>query len=133
MLYNIYLCCSDEVREMIAESLLSANRAIPFVLPFNSTRQIVAWQMFGLKKEWRLGPLPKDIRNERIYKYRMPIVSFVKLGERFCCSKSEIINGSLFPNANRVFSEIAFTDEMKEKKKSLGMIDVAFAGPELID
>jgi hypothetical protein len=92
--------------------------------------------MFSLKKEWRLGALPSDIRNERIYKYRMPIVSFIKLGsdrEKFRCSKSEIINGSLFPNANRVFCEAAFTYGMQYRDKSVGMIDLAFAGPELID
>lgn len=89
--------------------------------------------MFSLKKEWRLGSLPSDIRNERIYKYRMPIVSFIKLGSKFRCSKSEIINGSLFPNANRVFCEVAFTHGMQARNKSVGMIDIAFAGPELID
>lgn len=73
------------------------------------------------------------IRNERVYKYRMPIVSFVKLGKNFRCSKSEIINRALFPGANRVFSEIAFTHGMQQKNLSLGMIDVAFAGPELTD
>lgn len=35
--------------------------------------------------------------------------------------------------ANRVFCEIAFTDGMQDKKHSLGMIDLAFAGPELTD
>lgn len=89
--------------------------------------------MFSLKKEWRLGTRPDQIRNERIYKYRMPIVSFVKLGRKFRCSKSEIINGSLFPNANRVFCEVAFTYGMQPRDKSVGMIDLAFAGPELIE
>jgi len=35
--------------------------------------------------------------------------------------------------ANRVFCEVAFTEGMKDKKYSIGMIDVAFAGPELTD
>ena len=34
VLYMIYLSVSDEVREMIAESLIASNRAFPFVLPF---------------------------------------------------------------------------------------------------
>lgn len=34
--YNIYLSASDEVREMLSESHISANRAFPFVLPFKS-------------------------------------------------------------------------------------------------
>lgn len=34
VLYKIYLSVSDEVREMIAESLIASNRAFPFVLPF---------------------------------------------------------------------------------------------------
>ena len=58
MLYFIYLSCSDEVREMIAESLQAANRAIPFVLPFNDKPYLVAWQLFSLKKEWRMGVTP---------------------------------------------------------------------------
>ena len=35
--------------------------------------------------------------------------------------------------ANRVFCEVAFTDGMKDKEHSLGLIDLAFAGPELTD
>ncbi len=34
VLYMIYLSVSDEVREMIAESLIASNKAFPFVLPF---------------------------------------------------------------------------------------------------
>ena len=63
----------------------------------------------------------------------MPIVSFVKLGRNFRCSKSAIINGSLFPNANPVFCEVSMTHGMQPRNKSVGMIDIAFAGPELID
>jgi len=81
VLQFIYISCSDEVREMIAESLQAANRAIPFILPFYDKPQLVAWQLFSLKKEWRLGLTPDSIRNERIYKYRMPIVSFIRLGK----------------------------------------------------
>jgi hypothetical protein len=89
--------------------------------------------MLSLKKEWRLGVTQDMIQNHRIYNYRMPIVSFVKLGKEFRCSKSELINRALFPMTNRVFCEVAFTDGMEEKKNSLGLIDVAFAGPELTD
>lgn len=94
---------------------------------------MVVWQLFNLKKEWRMGDKVKDVKSERVYKYRAPIVSFVKIGSSFKVSKSETINRTLFAGANRVFMQIHFTYEMQEKKNSLGMIDLAFAGPELTD
>lgn len=59
-------------------------------------------------------------------------MSFIKLGSKFAVSKSETINRTLFSGL-RVFSEIAFTSQMRPKEKALGMIDVAFAQPELTD
>lgn len=60
-------------------------------------------------------------------------MSFVKLGTNFKVSKSETINRTLFKGANRVFTEIAFTSKMEPKSNSIGMVDLAFAGPELED
>lgn len=80
VLCDIYKASTDEVREMLADSLNSANKAIPFILPFASKPQLVAWQLFGIKKEWRLGEKPTDIRNERVYNHKCPLVSFIKLG-----------------------------------------------------
>jgi hypothetical protein len=132
VLFDIMVACSDEVREIIAESLNNSNKAIPLLLPYKSKPQLAVWQLFSIKKEWRLGEKPSDIRNERVYKYRAPVVSFIKLGSKFAVSKSETINRTLFSGL-RVFSEIAFTSQMRPKEKSLGMVDLAFAQPELTD
>ena len=79
-----------------------------------------------------MGDEPSDVKNERVYKYQAPIVSFIKLGTNFSVSKSESINRIFFEGSNRVFLEAAFTAEMK-KFESIGLIDLAFAGPELSD
>lgn len=60
-------------------------------------------------------------------------MSFIRLGNKQKVSKSETINRALFKGANRVFSEAAFTINMMPKRTSIGLIDLAFAGPELKD
>lgn len=36
VLFDIMIACSDEVREIIAESLNNSNKAIPLLLPYKS-------------------------------------------------------------------------------------------------
>ena len=112
VLFDIYLVSSDEVREMFAQILSNSNRSIPFMLPYQSKPQLCLWQLFNLKKEWRIGEKSSDVKNERVYKYKSPIVSFVKLGKNFNVSKSEAINRIFFEGSNRVFLEYASTAEM---------------------
>ena len=59
-----------------------------------------------------MGEEASDVKNERVYKYKAPIVSFIKLGKNFVVSKSEAINRIFFEGSNRVFLEYAFTAEM---------------------
>ena len=59
-----------------------------------------------------MGEKSSDVKNERVYKYKSPIVSFVKLGKNFNVSKSEAINRIFFEGSNRVFLEYASTAEM---------------------
>lgn len=99
ILLALIVCSDDFLCQDLLSRLAKCQLAIPFLLPDPFAKQLTLplWAMRSIIKEWKsTNQLNKEVmqKMQPIVDYKMPMVSFVRLGERqeHGHSKSKILN-----------------------------------------
>jgi hypothetical protein len=133
VLAEIYLVSHVEVRDMLTSVLLNSARSVPLLIPTNPP-ELCLWQFRRLIKNWQEegDQDKKDVksikfREERLWDFAMPIVSFVKVGD-FKFGKEISINKAFFDNNFQVFLDSRSTGGQQPLQHN-GLIDITWLGP----
>ncbi|XP_035985132.1 up-regulator of cell proliferation-like [Fundulus heteroclitus] len=91
----LFLCSDGFVQQELALKMSMCQFSVPLLLPNSDTKQItlMLWAMRDIVKKYRPPDLSasKGFKEERIVLSKLPMISFVRLGE-CSLSKSEILN-----------------------------------------
>ena len=94
------IICSDHfLQQDLFSRLAKCQLAVPFILPDPFTKELLLplWAMRSIKKEWKCIQTDQKVVEHASYiiKYRMPIVSSMRIGKynKRGASKSIILNG----------------------------------------
>ncbi|XP_043099881.1 interferon-induced very large GTPase 1 [Puntigrus tetrazona] len=91
----LFLCSDGFLQQEMASKMSMCQFSVPLLLPNSDTQQcmFMLWAMRDIVKKFRPHSLsdPKGFVEERIVRFKLPLVSFVRLGD-CSISKSQILN-----------------------------------------
>ncbi|XP_038197642.1 interferon-induced very large GTPase 1-like [Arvicola amphibius] len=106
----IFHCADDLARQYILSKLSICQFALPLVVPNPNTYQMefFLWSLRQIRKSWQessKSPQDKSYshRNQQMCCVSTPIVSFIRVGNDFSASKSQIMNCLLHKRKHDVF------------------------------
>ena len=128
LLLAIFLCCTMELRKVLAEKMHQCKFAIPLVYITNTQVNISLWPLREIQVQTDMGSAASQ---------SLPIVSFVRIGDvRFPISKSKQIN-ALLRGHNEEYNTFSHKDcPSGSIKRTIanGMVEVSwFVPPPLQD
>lgn len=96
-LLALIICSDDFLRQDLFSRLAKCQLAVPFLLPDPFTKQLSLplWALRSIIKEWYTTTDGTTVQQvQPIITYKMPVISFIRLGERqkHSKSKSKILN-----------------------------------------
>ncbi|XP_051048525.1 interferon-induced very large GTPase 1-like [Phodopus roborovskii] len=106
----IFHCADDLARQYILSKLSICQFALPLVVPNPNTSQMEfsLWSLRQVRRSWQeSGKSPQDKsyihRKQQMCCVSTPIVSFIRVGNGFSASKSQIMNSLLSRHKHDVF------------------------------
>ncbi|XP_012641964.3 interferon-induced very large GTPase 1-like [Microcebus murinus] len=100
----IFHCADDFARQYILGKLSICQFALPLVVPNPCTSQIEfsLWSLRQIRRSWQQGKR-SSYKNKQMCRVSTPIVSFIRVGNGFSASKSQIMNCLLSKHKHDVF------------------------------
>ncbi|XP_039767144.1 interferon-induced very large GTPase 1-like [Ornithorhynchus anatinus] len=133
----IFHCADDFMRQYISTKLSVCQFALPFVVPNPCSFQIEfpLWSLRQVKKSWRrvekLGEEKKmkNYNGKLICETATPIVSFLRVGNSFSSSKSQILNSLLSKKKHDIFFHRHCRGSSKNVLLMGGVVEVCWYCP----
>ncbi|XP_028913659.1 interferon-induced very large GTPase 1-like [Ornithorhynchus anatinus] len=133
----IFHCADDFTRQYISTKLSICQFALPFLVPkpFSSQIEFPLWSLRQVKKSWRqmetLGEEKrmKNYNGKLICETATPIVSFLRVGNSFFSSKSQILNSLLVNQKRDIFFHRHCRGSSKDVLLMGGVVDIFWYCP----
>ncbi|XP_028912389.1 interferon-induced very large GTPase 1-like [Ornithorhynchus anatinus] len=133
----IFHCADDFMRQYISTKLSICQFALPFVVPNPCTSQIEfpLWSLRQVKKSWRRVKKLGGEKKMKSYDYQLitqvatHIVSFLRVGNSFSSSKSQILNSLLTKQKYDIFFHRHCTGSSKDVLLMGGVVEVCWYCP----
>ncbi|XP_038596793.1 interferon-induced very large GTPase 1-like [Tachyglossus aculeatus] len=133
----IFHCADDFTRQYISTKLSICQLALPFVVPNPCTSQIEfpLWSLRQVKKSWRQVKKFEGEKKMKSYDYQLisqvatHIVSFLRVGNSFSSSKSQILNSLLTKQKHDIFFHRHCRGSSKDVLLMGGVVEVCWYCP----
>ncbi|KAM7329108.1 hypothetical protein ACRRTK_010721 [Alexandromys fortis] len=132
----IFHCADDLARQYILSKLSICQFALPFVVPNPNTSQMefFLWSLRQIRKSWKessKSPQGKSYshRNQQMCCVSTPIVSFIRVGNDFSASKSQIMNSLLTKRKHDVFFHRFCRESSKYCLLMQGVVEISWFCP----
>ncbi|XP_012509897.1 PREDICTED: interferon-induced very large GTPase 1-like [Propithecus coquereli] len=126
----IFHCADDFARQYILTKLSICQFALPLVVPNPCTSQIEfsLWSLRQIRRSWQQGK-KRSYKNQQMCRVSTPIVSFIRVGNGFSSSKSQIINCLLSKQKHDVFFHRHCRGNSKDCLLMRGMVEMCWFCP----
>ncbi|XP_040819873.1 interferon-induced very large GTPase 1-like [Ochotona curzoniae] len=135
----IFHCADDFTRQYILAKLAICQFALPLIVPnpCNSQIEFSLWSLRKIRRSWkswqqgRKSPNGKknNFRNQQMCSVSTPIVSFIRVGDDFSASKSQIMNCLLDKSKNNMFFHRHCRGSKKDCLLMEGVVEVSWFCP----
>ncbi|XP_054581503.1 interferon-induced very large GTPase 1-like [Eptesicus fuscus] len=129
-------CADDFARQYILSKLSICQFALPLLIPnpCNSQIEFSLWSLSQIRRSWqeaRKSPREEKInhKNKRMCHVSTPIVSFVRVGNGFSASKSQIMNCLLSKRKHDVFFHRHCRGSTKDCLLMGGVVEICWFCP----
>ncbi|XP_036181153.1 interferon-induced very large GTPase 1-like isoform X2 [Myotis myotis] len=129
-------CADDFARQYIFSKLSICQFALPLLIPNPCTSQIEfsLWSLSQIRRSWqeaRKSPTEKKInhKNKQMCHVSTPIVSFIRIGNGFSASKSQIMNCLLNKHKHDVFFHRHCRGSIKDCLLMGGVVEICWFCP----
>ncbi|XP_070347041.1 interferon-induced very large GTPase 1-like isoform X2 [Equus asinus] len=129
-------CADDFVRQYILTKLSICQFALPLLIPnpCNSQIEFSLWSLSQIRKSWQEAKKsPKEEKtnynNQQMCHVSTPIVSFIRVGNGFSASKSQIMNCLLSKRKHDVFFHRHCRESRKDCLLMEGVVEVCWFCP----
>ncbi|XP_053518594.1 interferon-induced very large GTPase 1-like [Artibeus jamaicensis] len=127
-------CADDLARQYILSKLSICQFALPLLIPnpCNSQIEFSLWSLSQIRKSWQEVRKSKEkinYRNKRMCCVSTPIVSFIRVGNNFSASKSQIMNCLLSKRKHDVFFHRHCRGSTKDCLLMGGVVEVCWFCP----
>ncbi|XP_054439165.1 interferon-induced very large GTPase 1-like [Pteronotus mesoamericanus] len=129
-------CADDFARQYILSKLSICQFALPLLIPnpCNSQIEFSLWSLSQIRKSWqeaRTSPKGEKInyKNKQMCSVPTPIVSFIRVGNNFSSSKSQIMNCLLSKRRHDVFFHRHCRGSTKDCLLMKGVVEVCWFCP----
>ncbi|XP_058519444.1 interferon-induced very large GTPase 1-like isoform X2 [Ochotona princeps] len=132
----IFHCADDFARQYILAKLAICQFALPLVVPnpCNSQIEFSLWSLRKIRRSWQqvsksAGGKKNNFRNQQMCRVSTPIVSFIRVGDDFSASKSQIMNCLLDKSKNNMFFHRHCRGSTKDCLLMEGVVEVSWFCP----
>ncbi|XP_075827917.1 interferon-induced very large GTPase 1-like [Microtus pennsylvanicus] len=132
----IFHCADDLARQYILSKLSICQFALPLVVPNPNTSQMEfsLWSLRKIRKSWQESSKSSQDksyshRNQQMCCVSTPIVSFIRVGNDFSASKSQIMNSLLSRHKHDVFFHRHCRGSSKHCVLMEGVVEVCWFCP----
>ncbi|XP_045434083.1 interferon-induced very large GTPase 1-like [Pipistrellus kuhlii] len=129
-------CADDFARQYILSKLSICQFALPLLIPnpCNSQIEFSLWSLSQIRRSWqeaRKSPREEKInyKNKQMCRVSTPIVSFIKVGNGFSASKSQIMNCLLSKRKHDVFFHRHCRGSTKDCLLMGGVVEICWFCP----
>ncbi|XP_036171813.1 interferon-induced very large GTPase 1-like [Myotis myotis] len=129
-------CADDFARQYILSKLSICQFALPLLIPNPCTSQIEfsLWSLSQIRRSWqeaRKSPREEKInyKNKQMCHVSTPIVSFIRVGNGFSASKSQIMNSLLSKRKHDVFFHRNCRGSTKDCLLMGGVVEICWFCP----
>ncbi|XP_069327227.1 interferon-induced very large GTPase 1-like [Eulemur rufifrons] len=126
----IFHCADDFARQYILAKLSICQFALPLVVPNPCTSQIEfsLWSLRQIRRSWQQGK-KSSYKTQQMCRVSTPIVSFIRVGNGFSASKSQIMNCLLSKHKHDVFFHRHCRGSSKDCLLMGGMVEICWFCP----
>ena len=128
LIYIIFLCADDFLRQQLVDKMVMCQYAVPFILPSPETEEqkstILQWALRGVVRTFNEG---KKIQTSSLVDLESPLVSFVSFGEEPSW-KTKLLNNMLSPQQETFWHEELQGGDLQQKI-STEMVEIAWYLP----
>ncbi|XP_075827916.1 interferon-induced very large GTPase 1-like [Microtus pennsylvanicus] len=132
----IFHCADDLARQYILSKLSICQFALPLVVPNPNTSQMEfsLWSLRHIRKSWQESSKSQpeksySHRNQQMCCVSAPIVSFIRVGNGFSASKSQIMNSLLSRHKHDVFFHRHCRGSSKDCLLMEGVVEISWFCP----
>ncbi|KAM9658579.1 LOW QUALITY PROTEIN: interferon-induced very large GTPase 1-like [Trichechus inunguis] len=131
----IYHCADDLARQYILDKLAMCQFALPLVVPNPCSSQIEfsLWSLGKIRRSWQqTGKSEKrknNCKNQQMCRVATSIVSFIRVGNGFSASKSQIMNCLLSKRKHDVFFHRHCSGSSKDCLLMEGVVEICWFCP----
>ncbi|KAM6158935.1 interferon-induced very large GTPase 1-like [Rhynchocyon petersi] len=131
----IYHCADDSARQYICTKLAICQFALPLLVPHPCTSQIEfsLWSLSQIRRSWQQGgestKEKNTYNNQQMSCVPTPIVSFIRIGNDFSASKSQILNSLVSKRKHDVFFHRHCTGSNKNCLLMDGVVEICWFCP----
>ncbi|XP_055279452.1 interferon-induced very large GTPase 1-like [Moschus berezovskii] len=129
-------CADDFARQYILDKLSICQFALPLLIPnpCNAQIEFSLWSLSQIRRSWQeVGKSTKEekdnYKNHRMCHVSVPIVSFIRVGNGFSASKSQIMNCLLSERKHDVFFHRHCKGSSRDCLLMGGVVEVAWFYP----
>ncbi|XP_049746193.1 interferon-induced very large GTPase 1-like [Elephas maximus indicus] len=131
----IYHCADDFARQYILTKLSICQFALPLVVPHPCTSQIEfsLWSLSQIRRSWQQAGISEkeknNYKNQQMCCVPSSIVSFIRVGNGFSTSKSQIMNCLLSKRKHDVFFHRHCSGSSKDCLLMRGVVEICWFCP----
>lgn len=125
-------CADDFARQYILSKLSICQFALPLLIPnpCNSQIEFTLWSLSQIRRSWQEAREEKiNYKNKQMCRVSTPIVSFVRVGNGFSASKSQIMNCLLSKRKHDVFFHRHCRGSIKDCLLMGGVVEICWFCP----